>query len=79
MLSHMRWGPGAPLPFSRPQTPPPPPPRPEIGWKVGGSRRMARWYAPPPRGAYPWQQLLGPLPKPAKPPILSLATPIAKN
>ena len=32
-----------------PQDPAPPPsPRPEIGWKVGGSRRMARWYAPPP-------------------------------
>ena len=51
ILSHICWGPGAPLPFSRPHTPPPPktqpPPRPEIGWKVGGSRRMARCYAPP--------------------------------
>ena len=45
ILSHICWGLGAPLPFSRPQTPPP---RPEIGWKVGGSWRMARWYAPPP-------------------------------
>ena len=24
ILSHICWGPGAPLPFSRPQTPPPP-------------------------------------------------------
>ena len=24
VLSHVCWGPGAPLPFSRPQTPPPP-------------------------------------------------------
>ena len=63
MLSHICWGPGAPLPFSRPQTPPldpapPPPPllppRPEIGWKVGGSRRMARWYAPPVHGMWFW-------------------------
>ena len=48
ILSRICWGPGAPLPFSRPQPPPPPPPpRPEIGWKVGGSQRMARCYAPP--------------------------------
>ena len=26
ILSHICWGPGGPLPFSRPQTPPPPPP-----------------------------------------------------
>ena len=38
---------GANRPQTPPQTPPPPPP-PEIGWKVGGSRRMARCYAPPP-------------------------------
>ena len=50
ILSHICWGPGAPLPFSRPQTPPPPRPSPpqKIGWKVEGSRRMARCYAPPP-------------------------------
>ena len=41
-----------PSPSAGPRPPPPPqtqppPPRPEIGWKVGGSRRMARWYAPP--------------------------------
>ena len=57
ILSHICWGPGGPLPFSRPQTtprtqpppppPPPSPPGPGIGWKVGGSRRMARCYAPP--------------------------------
>ena len=45
MLCHICWGPGGPLPFSRPQTLPPP--GPGIGWKVGGSRRMARCYAPP--------------------------------
>ena len=53
ILSHICWDPGAPLLFSRPQTPPlppqdPAPPRPGIGWKVGGSRRMARCYATPP-------------------------------
>ena len=55
ILSRICWGPGAPLPFSRPQTHPrpsphpPSPPQPEIGWKVGGSRRMDRCYAPPVR------------------------------
>ena len=38
-------GSGCPPPLQ--PAPDPPPPRPEIGWKVGGSRRMARWYAPP--------------------------------
>ena len=53
ILIHICWGPAGPLPFRRPppppktEPPPPPPPHPEIGWKVGGSRRMARCYVPP--------------------------------
>ena len=42
ILSHICWGPGGPLPFSRPQTPPPPdpppspPPAPELAGKWEG-------------------------------------------
>ena len=39
----------SPLLGSPPPPPPdPPPPRPESGPRVGGTRRMARCYAPPP-------------------------------
>ena len=47
ILSHICWGPGAPSAGPRPPPGPSPPPRLEIGWKVGGSRRTARCYAPP--------------------------------
>ena len=40
------WQPPFPPP-PQTQPPPPPPPRPESGLRVGGIRRMARWYAPP--------------------------------
>ena len=36
ILSHICWGPGGPLPFSRPQTPPPPPPELELAGKWEG-------------------------------------------
>ena len=39
ILSHICWGPGGPLPFSRPQTPPPrpsPPPPPPPTLKLAG-------------------------------------------
>ena len=49
-FNHICWRPGAPLPLSPPPPPTQPPSRPEIDSKVGGSRRMARWYAPRPRG-----------------------------